>query len=287
MIPPWPLRRLKRYWMAASAADCAPSGEGDGGGLVVGVAAAADEGRISDTAGRFVEGATGRGGGGEVAVGVQGDGSDGVVGVERGGIFLRAGEGFVGEAGALSMLGSGKPGAFAGNDEFGVVAKGHAVGLGEGFGTGADEVDVRTFFKHEAGGLDGIVEALDAGDTAGAEGVTLHDEGVELDATVAGEEAAAAGVEGDVLFHDGDGGLDGGDSGAGLREYFVTGRERIMDAALVGGDHVIGNGPGSAMDEKDGLGGRSGGHRGTGYCSGRVGGGARNKQVLAQCSGRR
>src|ERR1035437_7229089 len=59
----------------------APSGEGDGGGEIVGVAAATDEGGVADPAGSFVEGATGGGGGGEVAAGVEGYGADGVVGV--------------------------------------------------------------------------------------------------------------------------------------------------------------------------------------------------------------
>src|SRR5580692_326860 len=100
---------------------------------------------------------------------------------------------------------------FAGDNELGIFAESHAVGGGKGFGSGADEINMRTFFQHQPGGLDGIVEALDAGDASGTKSVTFHNEGVELDATVRGEEAAAAGVEGDVLFHDGDGGLDGFD----------------------------------------------------------------------------
>lgn len=142
------------------------------------------------------------------------------------------------------------------------------MGGGEGFGSGADEINVRTFFEHQAGGLDGIVEALDAGDASGTKRVAFHDEGVELDATVGGEEAAASGVEGDVLFHDGDGGLDGLDSRAAAVEYFVTGGERIADAVFMGGDHVVGHGPGASVDDKDGRSGRMSGHRGTGYCSG-------------------
>ncbi len=62
----------------------APSGEGDGGGEIVGVAAAAYEGAVADAAGGFIEGASGGGAGGEVAVLVEGDGADGVVGVEGG-----------------------------------------------------------------------------------------------------------------------------------------------------------------------------------------------------------
>jgi hypothetical protein len=62
----------------------APAGEGDGGGEIVGVAAATDEGGVADAAGGLVEGASGGGGGGEVAVAVEGYGADGVVAVESG-----------------------------------------------------------------------------------------------------------------------------------------------------------------------------------------------------------
>jgi hypothetical protein len=62
----------------------APAGEGDGGGEVVGIAAATDEGGVADAAGSFVEGASGGGAGGEIAVAVEGDSADGVVGVMAG-----------------------------------------------------------------------------------------------------------------------------------------------------------------------------------------------------------
>ena len=84
---------------------------------------------------------------------------------------------------------------------------------GEFFGSLADEVDVRALVEHQARGLDGIAQALDAGDSAGAKGGAVHEEGVELDAAVAGEEAAAPGVEGGVVFEYGDGGFDGVDGG--------------------------------------------------------------------------
>jgi hypothetical protein len=68
----------------------APAGERDGGGEIVGIAAAADEGRIADAAGGLVEGSSDRSGGGEIALGVESYGSDGVMGVEswRRGISL-------------------------------------------------------------------------------------------------------------------------------------------------------------------------------------------------------
>ena len=69
----------------------APAGEGDGSGEIVGIAAATDERRIADAAWCFVEGSAGGGGGGEVAAGIEGDGTNGVMAIRigRGGIFVR------------------------------------------------------------------------------------------------------------------------------------------------------------------------------------------------------
>jgi hypothetical protein len=57
----------------------APAGKRDGGGEIVCVAAATDEGGVADAAGGLVESATGGGAGGEIAVAVEGDCADGVV----------------------------------------------------------------------------------------------------------------------------------------------------------------------------------------------------------------
>ena len=157
-------------------------------------------------------------------------------------------------AGGFGSLEGHEAFAFAGDDELGVVDQAHAVLGGEALGSGADEVDVGGLLEDEAGGLDGVAEALDAGDAAGAEVGSVHEEGVELDAAVAGEEGAAAGVEGVVVFHDGDGGLDGIDGGASAGESGPTGGEGGGDAALVGGDGVVGHRPRSAVDEENGLG---------------------------------
>jgi hypothetical protein len=73
---------------------------------------------------------------------------------------------------------------FAVEDQFCVVDEGHAVLVGEGFCAGADEVNVGAFVEHEAGGLDGVAEVFDAGYAAGAEGVAVHEQRVELDATL-------------------------------------------------------------------------------------------------------
>ncbi len=164
-----------------------------------------------------------------------------------------AGEGGVGVAGGFGLLEGHEAVALAGNDELGVIYEAHTVLGGEALGTGADEVDVGGFFEDEAGGLDGVAEPLDAGYAAGAEVGSVHEKGVELDAAVAGEEGASSSVEGVVVFHDGDGGLDGVDGGAAAGECGPAGCECGGDATLVGVDGVVGHGPGSAVDEEEGL----------------------------------
>ena len=164
-----------------------------------------------------------------------------------------AAEGGVGSAGGFALLELHEAVAFAVDDELGVVDQSHAVLGGETLGTRADEVDMRRFFEHQAGGLDGVAEALDAGDAAGAEVGAVHEQGVELDAAVAGEEGAAAGVEGVVVFHDGDGGFDGVDGCAAVLELCPAGGQGGGDAALVRVDGVVGHGPGATVDEEDGV----------------------------------
>ena len=196
-----------------------------------------------------------------MAVRVEGDGSNSVVGFERGrggfgGLVVAefvAGEGEVGQAGTFFSLGLSEAFALAVEDKLGVVDEGHTVGGGELLGSLGDEVDVRAFVEDEAGGLDGVAQALDTGDSAGAEGVAVHDEGVELDAAVAGEEAATSSVEGGVVFEFGDGGFDSVDGGGSALEERLAGLEGVKDSLLVGLEHVVGDGPGSAVNDEDGA----------------------------------
>lgn len=183
-----------------------------------------------------------------MAVAVEGDGADGVVGFLAG----AAGKGDVGDAGALALLGFGEAFALAIEDQLGVIDEGHAVRLGEGFGAGADEVNVMALVEDEARGLDGVADALDAGDAAGAHGGSVHDEGVKLDAAVASEEAAAAGIKGRIVFHCGNGGLDGVDGGGAALEETPAFLECVKDALFVSFEQVGRNVPGAAVNEEDG-----------------------------------
>lgn len=171
-----------------------------------------------------------------------------------------AGEGGVIESGGLAGFGVGEAFAFAIEYEFRVVNERHAVGVGELFSAGADEVDMLAFLKDESGGLDGVTEMLDTGDAAGAHAAAVHEEGVKLNAPVGGEEAATAGVEGGVVFKDGDGGFNGVKGGGAAGEEVVSGLKGSTDASLVGLGGIGGDGPSATVDEEDGGVGGRGGH---------------------------
>ena len=133
------------------------------------------------------------------------------------------------------------------------------MGEGELFRTGGNEVDVGTFLQNQAGGLDGIPNALDAGHAAGFHAASIHEQGVKLDTAVGGKKAAAAGVEGGVVFENGYGCLHGIECGAAARKEMVAGLEGMEHASLMRGRSILGNGPCATVDEKRGnVGG--GGH---------------------------
>jgi hypothetical protein len=105
--------------------------------------------------------------------------------------------------------------------------------------------------------VNGVAQALDAGDAASAHGAacaTVHEKCVELDPAIAGEKGASARVEGLIVFEDGDSSFNGIDGGGATIEQGVAGEECTADAAAVGFDGVVRNGPGAAMDEENGLG---------------------------------
>jgi hypothetical protein len=126
--------------------------------------------------------------------------------------------------------------------------------------TCADEVDVGALLEDEAGGLNGIAKALDAGYSAGLHAAAVHEQGIELNSTVGGEKAAAAGVEGGVVFKDGDSGFDGVEGGAAKGKDFITGFESFADTLPMGCGGFGRDGPGTAVDEEGGIVGGWGGH---------------------------
>jgi hypothetical protein len=89
---------------------------------------------------------------------------------------------------------------------------------------------------------------LDAGHASSSHATTVHEEGVELNASVGSEKAATAGVESGVIFEDGDSRFDSIEGRTASRKKGVTSFERVSDTGFMGGRNVGGNGPGAAVD---------------------------------------
>jgi hypothetical protein len=117
-------------------------------------------------------------------------------------------------------------------------------------GAGADKVDVGTLFKDQAGGLNGVAEALDASYAASLHASAVHEKSVELNAAVGGEKAAATGVEGGIVLEDGDGGFDGVEGRCAAGEKSVAGFEGAANAGFMGASGVDGDGPCTTVNEE-------------------------------------
>jgi len=217
----------------------AVTGGGDGSGFVIGVTTTTDEGRIADPAGEFAAGAAGGGGGIQAAVLVESDGADGSL--------LVATMMF----GGVGILAAAFPGsALRGGDKFVGSAEGHALLVSKAFGAGRNKHHVGTFFEHHARGLDGIFDAMESGDGTGAKRGGVHDDGVAFNVAVEIEMRAVAGIEDGIVFEDHDGGFDGVEGVATARENGPTGEERAKAAGFTGVDGVVGNVPGTTVDDK-------------------------------------
>src|SRR3984957_3053280 len=151
------------------------------------------------------------------------------------------------------------------NDEVFVLAERHAVFGSEFFRALADKINVGTLAQNFSRGTDGIAQMLDASHSAGAQSRAVHDEGVELDPAVAIQKAAASGIERLVVFHNDDGFFDGVEGRAATVEHAPSSGESIRDTADVGIDHVLGHGPGAAVNNENGI-----GHRNSPSCEPRV-----------------
>src|SRR5271157_2190740 len=177
----------------------APSRGGDRGTQVVGIAAATDERRVANASRGFIEGATRRSGGSDIAVTVQRDRTNRV---DR-----AHGTKLVGHLKVALLFGFAQTVNLADEDQVVVVAEFNAVLVREALGALADKIDVRTLGENFLSGTDGIADVLDASDAAGTQSRAVHHAGVKLDAAVHVEERSAAGVEGLVIFHGNDSGF--------------------------------------------------------------------------------
>src|SRR5438309_666730 len=136
----------------------AVAGAGNAAGFGVRVAAAADERRIADAAGKFAAGSTGGSGGEEAPVGIDGNGADGslfVAAVMLGGVLV----GFTFHPGfALGFT-----------DKFFGLTQLDAVLFCETLRAFGDEHHVRGVFQNSARQLNGILDALQSSGSAGAQ----------------------------------------------------------------------------------------------------------------------
>src|SRR6266446_772373 len=140
---------------------------------------------------------------------------------------------------------------FARNNQVFVPAQRDAVLGGESLRAFGDEIDVRAFTEDLARGADGVGDAFHASYTSSSKSTAVHDEGVELDLAIAIEEAAAAGVEGLVVFHDDYGFFDCVEGRAAALEDAPSSSGGVADAIEMSVHHVIGNGPGAAVDDQN------------------------------------
>ena len=176
-------------------------------------------------------------------------------------IVRQTGERRIGKTCGLTNLRLGKALTFALENQFGIVNQRHAVGLRKLFGARTDKIHVRTLLKHETRRVNGISQALDASHAARFHSSAIHQERVELDASVGSKKTASAGVEGGIVFEDGDGSLYCVDSRATARKDLVADFKRMANAGFMSRRCFWGDSPGAAVNEKSRVvSSRLGGH---------------------------
>ncbi len=217
----------------------AVAGAGNAAGFGVRVAAAADERRIADAAGKFATSAAGGSGGEEASVGIDGNGADGslfVAAVMFGGVLV----GFTFHPGF----------AFGFADQFFRLAQLDSMLFCEAFRSFGDEHHVRAFLQNFARELNGILDALQSSRSAGPQRCPVHDDGVTFDVAVQIEVRAKTGIEDVIVFEDHDGGLDGVESGAAARENGPASGESAMAAGFASVNGFVRNIPRAAVNDE-------------------------------------
>jgi hypothetical protein len=205
----------------------------------IGVTTAADKRRIAYSAGKFAAGTAGGSGREKAAVAVHGYGADGsllVAPMMFGGVFV-----------PLAV----QPGfAFGRADKIFRSAERNAVLFGETFGAFGDKHHVRRIFQDSASQANGVSNALQCRDGAGTERGAIHDDGVAFDAAIEIEVRAESGVEDGIVFQHNDGSFDRVKRGAAPGEKRPSRGESAATAGVTGFDGLIGNIPGTAMNDQ-------------------------------------
>jgi hypothetical protein len=92
---------------------------------------------------------------------------------------------------------------------------------------------------------------FDATDTSGAESASVHDEGVELDLAVAVQKTAAARVKGFIVFENDHGFFNRIESRATALQRAPSGSSGVAHTVKMRLDHVVGNGPGTTVNDQN------------------------------------
>src|SRR5262249_3959412 len=122
--------------------------------------------------------------------------------------------------------------------------------LGEALRAFPHKIDVRALVEHQPCSLNRVADPLDAADAAGSHGGSVHHERVHLHPAITSQEAAAARVKGFVVLHGHESGFNGVQSHAAAFEPPPSFGERILHTDYVRVDHIVGHGPGAAMDHE-------------------------------------
>src|SRR5262245_12777969 len=165
---------------------------------------------------------------------------------------LGAGKGQVRMSGSFFLLSFLEALDFALDHQLLVAAQPHAVLLGEPLSAFPHKIDVGTLVEHQPCSLNRVANMLDAADAAGSHGSSLHHERVHLYPAIAGQEASAARVKGFVVLHGHDSGFDGVQRHAAALQHAPSFGDCILHTGQMRVDHVIGYGPGAAMDHQYG-----------------------------------
>ncbi len=130
------------------------------------------------------------------------------------------------------------------------LAKLDSLFFGEALGALGDEHHVRAIFEDFAGGLNGILDALQSGRGPGAQRRAIHDDGVAFDVAFEIEMRTVTGVEDRIVFEDHDGCFDGVKSGAPARKDGPSGAEGAMATGFARVDGFVRNVPGAAVNNE-------------------------------------
>jgi hypothetical protein len=135
-------------------------------------------------------------------------------------------------------------------NEFARVTQGDAVFFGESFRAFSHKHHVRTVFEDRPCEPDRIADALQGGDCPGAEGRSVHDDGVAFNVAIEIQMRAESGVENGLVFENENGCFNGVQRGTAAGKNRPAGFQRPAAAGIAGFDSFVGNIPSAAMNDE-------------------------------------